>query len=405
MHIRPILSTLLRHKIAAALIVLEIAITFAIVCNAVFLIAGRIALANAPSGFNETELLRIQISGVGARAKQAERSQTQLDLSVLRQLPGVKSATISNQVPFGNSATNSSVTLAPDFERQVLALSAYYTGEDWLATTGVRLIAGRDFTATEFVDAKDVLERDPPAPVPSVILTRAAAERLFPGGQALGKVMGLYNGRGVVVGVVEELVPPNARSAERFAMILPMRVTHGRGDYLLRVDPARRDELLKTAVAALERVGPGRVVQNPQRFDALRDNYFKQDRTMALLLVTVCAALLVITALGIVGLASFWVQQRTRMIGTRRALGATRGQILAYFQTENLLLTSIGIVLGIAGAYAINRLLMTHYELTRLPLVYLPFGALLLWALGQLAVLGPARRAAALPPVAVMRGA
>jgi len=78
-------------------------------------------------------------------------------------------------------------------------------------------------------------------------------------------------------------------------------------------------------------------------------------------------------------------------------------QILRYFQTENFLLTSTGIVIGMIGAYAINRLLMAHYELPALPLVYLPVGALALWGLGQLAVLGPALRAAALPPVAVMR--
>ena len=126
---------------------------------------------------------------------------------------------------------------------------------------------------------------------------------------------------------------------------------------------------------------------------------------MTALLVAVCLALLVVTAFGIVGLASFWVQQRTRMIGVRRALGASRRQILGYFQTENFLLTSIGIVIGMVGAYGINQVLMTYYELPRLPWVCLPIGAVLLWALGQIAVLGPARRAAALPPVVVMRGA
>jgi putative ABC transport system permease protein len=117
----------------------------------------------------------------------------------------------------------------------------------------------------------------------------------------------------------------------------------------------------------------------------------------------VCLALLVVTAFGIVGLASFWVQQRTRMIGVRRALGASRGQILRYFQTENFLLTSIGIGIGMVAAYAINHWLMAQYQLPRLPWVYLPAGAVALWLLGQLAVLGPARRAAALPPVVVMR--
>ena len=124
---------------------------------------------------------------------------------------------------------------------------------------------------------------------------------------------------------------------------------------------------------------------------------------MAWLLVSVIIALLVVTALGIVGLASFWVQQRTKQIGVRRALGATRAQILRYFQTENFLLASIGIALGMLLAYAINQLLMGRYELPRLPLLYLPVGAVALWLLGQAAVYWPARRAAAIPPALATR--
>jgi putative ABC transport system permease protein len=112
---------------------------------------------------------------------------------------------------------------------------------------------------------------------------------------------------------------------------------------------------------------------------------------------------MVVTAFGIVGLASFWVQQRTRMIGTRRAMGATRGQILRYFQLENFLLSSVGIALGMLGAFGMSLVLMASHALPRLPLAYLPIGALALWGLGQLAVLAPARRGAALPPVAALR--
>ena len=111
----------------------------------------------------------------------------------------------------------------------------------------------------------------------------------------------------------------------------------------------------------------------------------------------------VATALGIVGLASFWVQQRTRQIGVRRALGATKGQILRYFQTENFLLATLGIVLGMLLAYAINQMLMGRYELPRLPILYLPIGAVVLWLLGQASVFGPARRAAAVPPAVATR--
>jgi putative ABC transport system permease protein len=135
----------------------------------------------------------------------------------------------------------------------------------------------------------------------------------------------------------------------------------------------------------------------------LRTTYFESDRIMINLLLGVIVTLLGVTALGIVGLASFWVQQRRRQIGIRRAIGATRGDILRYFQTENFLIVSGGIVLGMALAFGLNLLLMQHYELPRLPLRYLPIGAVVLWGLGQLAVLGPALRAAAVPPVVATR--
>ena len=124
---------------------------------------------------------------------------------------------------------------------------------------------------------------------------------------------------------------------------------------------------------------------------------------MAYLLAGVSFALLIITALGVIGLASFWVQQRTRQIGVRRALGATRGDIVRYFQVENFILATIGIVLGMALAYAINLWLMQKYQVARLPGEFLPIGAVLLWLLGQIAVLGPAMRAAMIPPAIATR--
>ena len=124
---------------------------------------------------------------------------------------------------------------------------------------------------------------------------------------------------------------------------------------------------------------------------------------MSWMLVIVSVLLLVVTALGIVGLASFWVQQRTKQIGVRRALGATRAQILRYFQTENFVLATLGIIIGMLLAYGLNQLMMDRAELQRLPAIYLPVGAVVLWLLSQLSVLGPARRAAAVPPAVATR--
>jgi putative ABC transport system permease protein len=210
-----------------------------------------------------------------------------------------------------------------------------------------------------------------------------------------------------VVGVVDHLVRPSIFDGDEtadYSMLLPLRVDYTVGGYyLLRTRPGEAQRIARDAAAALERHDPNRVILDKLTMTEIRDKFFRQDRSMAWLLVAVCVALLVVTALGIVGLASFWVQQRTKQIGVRRALGATRGQVLRYFQTENFLLASLGIVVGMLGAYGINQLLMSHYELPRLPALYLPVGAMVLWLLGQLSVLGPARRAAAVPPAVATR--
>ncbi|WP_119716938.1 ABC transporter permease [Cognatilysobacter tabacisoli] len=405
MDIRPILSTLRRHKTAAALIVLEIALSCAIICNAVFLIATRLERMDRPTGMADAELVRINLSGIGRDENPTARVRE--DVAALRALPGVQAATSLNHVPFDNSSWNSSISVSPDQPIPNLN-SSVYLGENLIATLGLRLVEGRDFTADEYVDWEALGKPNSTLTIPAAIVTKTVAQRLFPDGSAVGKLIYSWNRDDIphrIVGVVEDVIRPNDNGGpaeSHYSMILPVSgVTMGR--FAIRTDPARRDEVLEAAVAALERVSARRVILDQAPFTDLIDRHYRQDRSMAWLLVAVCVGLLVVTALGIVGLASFWVQQRTKQIGIRRALGATRRQILRYFQTENLLLATLGIVIGMIGAYGLNQLLMGQYELPRLPALYLPIGAVALWLLGQLAVLGPAMRAAAVPPAVATR--
>jgi putative ABC transport system permease protein len=172
---------------------------------------------------------------------------------------------------------------------------------------------------------------------------------------------------------------------------------------VIRTAPADRRRVLESALAALKRLDPDRILLERRSYDELRRGFFENDRAMAGMLAAVIVVLLVVTALGIAGLASFWVGQRRRTIGVRRALGATRADILHYFLIENSVLATAGIALGMALAYGINLFLMRHYELPRLPAIYLPAGAIALWSIGQLAVLAPALRAAAVSPVVATR--
>ena len=405
MDIRPILSTLRRHKTASALIVLEIALSCAIICNAVFLISQRLERMHRPTGMADSELVRINVAGIG-KSDDATALAKQ-DIASLRAIPGVKAAAALNQVPFDHTSWNSSVSLQPKQDVPNLNASTYL-GEDLVDALGLRIVEGRDFTADEYVDWEAFNKPNAKLSIPAVILTREVAQKLFPGQSAVGKLVYSWNANDVphrVVGVVDRLIRPNdigGPAEAGYSVILPLSDTT-MGTFVLRTDTARRAEVQKAAVAALEKNSNRRIILDQGTFDDVKADHYQQDRNMAWLLMAVIIALLVVTALGIVGLASFWVQQRTKQIGVRRALGATRGQILRYFQTENFLLATLGIVLGMIGAYGINQLLMGTYELPRLPALYLPVGALVLWLLGQLSVLGPARRAAAVPPAVATR--
>ncbi|MBJ6978428.1 MULTISPECIES: FtsX-like permease family protein [unclassified Luteimonas] len=408
MDIRPILSTLLRHKTAAALIVLEIALTCAIICNALFMVGERLTQMRQPSGIAVDELVRIQIIPVGNDADAA--AQTRSDLQMLRSLPGVQGATTTNQVPFVNSSWNSGVNLQPEQQQPTVVATTYMGDDHFLDTFGIELVAGRYFTPDELIPNDALSDPEQEVTIPGVVVTRTLAERLFPGQDPLGKPIYVWGDKPVsIIGVVAHLIRPGSMGGpegSQYSLVMPVRANYDLGgQYIVRTAPERRQEILESASKALRANGPKRIIieDNTKTFRELRDAYYQQQRSMVWLLGIVCVALLLITALGIVGLASFWVQQRSKQIGIRRALGATRGQILRYFQTENFILATIGIVIGMLLAFGINQLLMGRYELPRLPLVYLPVGALALWLLGQLAVLGPARRAAAVPPAVATR--
>lgn len=408
MDILPILSTLRRHKLTAWLLILEIALTCAIVCNAVFLIGQRLERMDMPSGVAEHELLQIQVADVVAPANPYARMVE--DMAVLRQVPGVISVASSNQVPFGSSSSNANLRLDPAQPQRTLNAATYF-GENLPKTLGTRLVSGRNLQTEDFIDvdvAMKALGTGDAKNLPSVtLITQTLAERLWPGQNPLGRIIYLTPTVGLrVVGVLDSLVRANAYdiNTAQYTMVVPLRMGAGKDQsYLIRTRSEDRTQVLSAALAALKKVDAQRVVTTKRSFEEVRRKFFQDDRAMAGMLVGVIAALLIVTALGIVGLASFWVAQRRRTIGVRRALGATRANILHYFQTENFLLATIGIALGMVLAYGINLFLMLHYELPRLPAVYFPIGAVVLWLIGQVAVLGPALRAAAVPPVVATR--
>jgi putative ABC transport system permease protein len=406
--IRPILATLRHHKLTALLLTMQIAATCAIVCNVGFMIANRVEQIGVESGVDEAGLSMLISQSINK--KENAQARHQADLVALRKIPGVSDAVAVDTLPLGRDESSyGTCASAAIFDAAVAARSLDRPGclqpavlggtQGELKALGLHLVEGRDFRPDEYV-ADGV--------VPVAILSRALAEKMYPGKEALGQTLITGERKPIrVIGIVDTLVRPrlNTFGSDQYTMLWPVLPNDDSVTYLLRSTPQDRVRVLHAAATILMQLDPERLIEpdSIRTYTQMRETYFHRDITMIGLLIASGLGLLFVTALGIAGLANFWVQQRTRQIGIRRAIGATRGDILRYFQTENFIIVSFGIVLGSALAVALNIVLMTQYELPRLPFYYLPIGALALWLLGQLAVLGPALRAAAVPPVVATR--
>lgn len=401
MEIRPIFSALMRSKVSMILIGLQVALTLAIVCNALFIISERLDRMNRPSGMNETDTFWVGSTGFGQGFD--VKSVQQSDLQMLRGLPGVADATSVISVPMTQGGWSTGVSLQPGQRTSTADTAMYMVDAHGLSTYGVKLVEGRDFKPEEVV-FRTMEDRMAPT---SIIITRALAERLFPQGGALGKQV-YYDNDGpptTIIGIVEHTQTPWLDvDFINNATFVPAYIPYGTFTrYLVRTEPGRRDEVMQSVEQKLIAANPSRVIGRMQTIEQVRAKGYAGDRAMAIILGAVIFALLVITALGIVGMASFWVAQRTRQIGTRRALGATKGDILRYFQTENFIITTLGLVVGGVLAYGLSLWLMQAYQSPRLPWYYVPVGFLCLWTLGQIAVLGPALRASRVPPAVATR--
>jgi putative ABC transport system permease protein len=399
----PLIASLTRHKLTVGLLVMQVALTCAIVCNVASIIGHRLTQMRTPSGVAESELTLIESVSVDESANQLAKHDA--DLAALRGIPGVQSVAAVDSLPLSGNNWSNGISFEPNGPSMTSA-TAYSGTPEELRTLGLRLVAGRLFLPEEYISLDAAHDWTGINRVPSTIISRSLAQKLFPGKDPLGKV--IYPGDGPVriVGVVEQMLRPTLDESESsgYVTLFPMLPDTASITYVMRSTPQDRERILQQAMRVLTSLDSNRVLRKPQTFSDLRDNYFRRDRTMISLLLSASLALLLVTAAGIAGLASFWVQQRRRSIGIRRAVGATRQDILRYFQTENFVIVGAGVVLGVVLAYGLNMLLMERYALERLPWFYVPAGALVLCLIGQAAVLGPALRASTVPPVVATRG-
>ena len=406
MQIRPILAALRHHKAGTLLIAAQIALTLAIVCNALFIIHARLARLSQPSGVDESSLLVIGNEWAGKPGTDQIASLMAADLDTLRKLPGVANVYATNAYPMGNGGMVLGMGHSPDKYKYVTDIATYFADQNTLPTLGLKLLEGRNFRPDEVGQ----LDRQGFIRPPVVLITRALALQMFPHESAIGKMVYISDQPSIVIGVVERLRTPWVDSSlakwADCSVLVPYRQLAAITHYLVRAQPGQLDELSHRVRAALYASNRLRVISAKDgvlTFAQVRELAYRDDRGMAVLMSGISIVLLAITGAGIVGLSSFWVGQRRKQIGVRRALGATQQDILNYFLTENLLIGALGVVIGGVLAVALNLWLMKQFEMDRLAPGYVVAGVVTLLLLGQGAVLAPALRASHVPPVEATR--
>jgi len=410
MEIRPILSALVRSKTGALLIIAQVALTLAILGNALPIVLQRLEVSARPTGTDEANVFYTRLFGF--KPDIDVPTMVADDYALIRAIPGVEAVARTNQAPLFQSGWNLSFGALREGNAEpvdVTNAAFYYTDGSLVDSLGLALIEGRDFRDDDYEQINSGLADIRPK---QVMLTRAMAEKLFPDeSRFVGRSVFLGSGADAqemrVIGVVEKMQSPWAQNSEmaELSVIVPIFDLQPSAAYVVRTAPGELDRVMRDVEAALTTARDDRVHIDTRSVAEARASRYRADRALAWLLLSLTGLLVLVTASGIVGMASLWVNQRRKQIGIRRAVGARRVDILRYFLVENLMVTSAGIALGLVLAFALNYLLVQQLSIARMPLGPLGWGMLGLWLLGLLAALGPALRASRVPPAVATRTA
>jgi putative ABC transport system permease protein len=393
LEIKPIFHALCRSKVGAILLLIQIAITTAIVSNAAFIIQDRVTYLNQETGYPEDEILAFHVMHFGKDVQ--SHQQFELDEAMLRALPGVKDAIYINNIPLSGSGSSSDFSINSAPEPGLSARTAYFFTDDHaINTLGVELVAGRNFTQDEIVVTND---NDQRANV--TIVTQALLNELFPDEEGLGKTIFLGDIPLKVVGVIKHAKGPWLKdSRPNNIAFIPYINPNISGNFLVRTASNERADIAKQIEDAMLKNYNQRVIIRIRGLDQDKTQYMAEDTLMMRMLIVLITILVLVTTVGIFGLTLFNISKRTKQIGTRRALGARKSSIINYFLVENALICIAGLVLGVIAALILGQLLMQHFSIAALPLGYVAATAVMVFIMSLLAVFGPAKRAANISP-------
>jgi len=385
------------------LVVAEIAMSLVLLVSAGLMIRSFIKLQNVSPGFNAGNILTMQLSL--PRSKYTTPAQTaafyQQLLSKVEALPGAESAAISISLPPNGLEVSDNFSIeehptpagASDPQAPVVFISPKY-----FTTLGAPLLAGRYFTDND---------RDGTPPV--VIINDTMARQYFGEEDPIGKRFkeGVASGDNPwmeIVGVVGNVKYTGLEAKEEPAFYIPHLQNPIRFMHLIvraTSNPGALLPAIRSEVWSLDKDLP---VARVRTMDQLLSESVAQPRFRTLLLAVFAAVALLLATVGIYGVMSYSVTQRTHEIGIRMALGANPGEIVKMVVSQGLKLALIGAGVGLIGAYVATRLFENLlFDVSATDPMTFAFISVLLIATALLASYIPARRATKVDPMAALR--
>lgn len=405
MDIKPIFLGLKQNKFMAILMIIQIAFTMGVLSSSILVATTTLQEWNVPSGIPHEDIVRISPEFFDDTQNIGQALVN--DITRVKTLPTVVNVAPSNAVPF--TAENMiDVFLKTTEDAQGYKTVVVESDEQIFDVLQLSLIEGRFFTANDVI--KGAYEETTEV-ASQVVISQEMARVLFGEQSAIGKTIWLSKNADPVnvIGVYSNFMTGerlNGRGKSYQSIIRPQVKwsISQQPHYLIRMETG-------TAVAGLEDIVEvfyrerGRYINVSELLKRTQKRMYDGRGSRALTFLVLSLVLLIITGLGITGLTAFQVTQKRKQIGTRRALGAKKSDIMRYFLTENSMLTFIGLIIGVALTLSITFELSEQAGQNFFNLTVLVMTGLLLWLVNMLAVWFPARRAANIAPAIVTRGA
>ncbi len=389
-----------RFGLHRALVVAEMSLAVMLVLGAGLLVQSLVKLQGVETGFEATGALTFRI---GLPTSRYETTESWADFatrlrSELAQLPGIEAVGGIGLLPFFASQTTE-LQIVADPDSLLERVQFRYTTPGFLESIGTRVLRGRSFDDGDVAGA-----------TPVIILNETAARRLFgdedPMGQRVTTGWGHHPDELEVVGVVEDVRLTSLAGVPPPAMYWPYGQYDGRStmSYVVRsaADPSSLVPLIRDTVTRLD---PELPIHSVELLADRTRRSLAQERLTTWLFTGFAVLALVLGAVGIFGVMAYSVVRRRREIGVRVAIGATPGKLTRTILLEGAALASLGLAIGATGALALGRT-FSHllYETSAAdPATFAGVGALLI-AVALLACYLPARRAARVDPMEVLRG-